>query len=871
MNSQKRKAVTKFLPYIIAFVIIAVMIMAFVPMKTVIVEASCEEDGAVYKCSLFGIRYKTESIGALGHEHGTLSYVKEPTCTEYGTTTVSKCSRCGEVLEEEATVSPLGHDFKNGRCTRCGLTYTEPVEAVGISLNGNSTNKFNYKLFSGNISTVLSINGETYNEAQSPFGVSFEFEEDINAKVENGELYIDDVVGTVHLSVTIQGSNVVTENVVINVECPENAKLMSIETQRVSATGRKYTEGELFNPKDIRVSGIYSMDMETKKFRILDFKYEDITLDPSVSEIEITYCDKKVAYPITVSPKMLEKIEIDTYASTTEYNEGQKFNADGLIIKAYYENNKEPLLVPYDKDHLDYYFIKTETYLKETDTSVRIYFTDNGVTKYVDHPIKVNPKILLNLTVDDTDVRKYYTAGDCFDPDGLIVTAEFKYIGEQIITDYSYDKTALSCETTDVIISYTVGDVTFEKSICVTVDRQPYQKLCRIKVATPGAVNISWIYNYKKDGESVSDNTNWKEYSLLYDKTNGEYDVPVGAIVTVTVINPAIIDIEINGKSGNMNYEEKSVSRKIKNCDGINITLTETTVSQSLIRFTGDGKNQYFLYDGAWDGYLTEENLGRLNAVYNDNENSYHLYLIDGEFLRYEDLSTKRFEKNSVINVTKNSKAEDAKRVILHLSGTISYTVRIPKDELDDWIIPLFSKAGYEYKGLAREENGEVLSREEIINLLRLNEEIDLYIVWKKNEEETVDYSNKYIHKGEDGATITDNKTDDGDIAVCGEWYLNCTDDDNSVTCEVVVILNGNGTFGYSFTYNGKLNCKYFGKYRINGNCIEIISSEPSIDGIPYLNGSDFGISIEKNDLQCNLILIDNEIISFETCQLAHR
>lgn len=54
-----------------------------------------------------------------------------PTCTESGYT-VQKCSVCGEETGERTNlVAPLGHEYKNGVCTRCGAP--EPQENGGSS------------------------------------------------------------------------------------------------------------------------------------------------------------------------------------------------------------------------------------------------------------------------------------------------------------------------------------------------------------------------------------------------------------------------------------------------------------------------------------------------------------------------------------------------------------------------------------------------------------------------------------------------------------------------------------------------------------------------------------------------------------------
>lgn len=63
--------------------------------------------------------------------HEFVETVVAPTCTESGYT-VSKCTRCGEETGERTNlVAPLGHEYKNGVCIRCGAP--EPQENGGSS------------------------------------------------------------------------------------------------------------------------------------------------------------------------------------------------------------------------------------------------------------------------------------------------------------------------------------------------------------------------------------------------------------------------------------------------------------------------------------------------------------------------------------------------------------------------------------------------------------------------------------------------------------------------------------------------------------------------------------------------------------------
>ena len=98
---------------------------------------TCTEQGyTTYTCSC-GDSYKSDYKDALGHDyknglctrcgakdpsahtHDYKATVTKPTCTERGYTTYT-CSVCGDSYKG-SYVDPLGHDYKNGTCTRCGV------------------------------------------------------------------------------------------------------------------------------------------------------------------------------------------------------------------------------------------------------------------------------------------------------------------------------------------------------------------------------------------------------------------------------------------------------------------------------------------------------------------------------------------------------------------------------------------------------------------------------------------------------------------------------------------------------------------------------------------------------------------------------
>ena len=84
---------------------------------------------------------RTKTANALGHQF--VETTVDPTCTESGYT-VSKCTRCGkETGEHTNIVAPLGHEYKNGVCTRCGAP--EPQENGSAAPNYTVTGAETYE------------------------------------------------------------------------------------------------------------------------------------------------------------------------------------------------------------------------------------------------------------------------------------------------------------------------------------------------------------------------------------------------------------------------------------------------------------------------------------------------------------------------------------------------------------------------------------------------------------------------------------------------------------------------------------------------------------------------------------------------------
>ena len=99
-----------------------------------VTEGSCEVGGTrtyTAKVTFEGKEYtdtKTEPVPATDHDTELVG-AKDATCTEDGYTGNEVCKVCQTVVKQGEVIPALGHDYKDGKCSRCGAEEpTTPVE-----------------------------------------------------------------------------------------------------------------------------------------------------------------------------------------------------------------------------------------------------------------------------------------------------------------------------------------------------------------------------------------------------------------------------------------------------------------------------------------------------------------------------------------------------------------------------------------------------------------------------------------------------------------------------------------------------------------------------------------------------------------------
>lgn len=175
-----------------------------------------------------------------------------------------------------------------------------------------------------------------------------------------------------------------------------------IETIKIKSepTKTEYWAGEEFEPEGMIVVGVYT-DESTKIIEDYNIQNGKLLMNGQTS-VTIEYDGKTAIQNIMVKDNVIEKIEIKSNAKKLNYIVGQKFNPDGLILKAIYKNGFEKEVT--EKE----YIIKDGEKLQKNQQIVTIEF--EGLT--IIQNIKVEEKKVVSIKVKTMPVKLEYIQGE---------------------------------------------------------------------------------------------------------------------------------------------------------------------------------------------------------------------------------------------------------------------------------------------------------------------------------------------------------------------------------------------------------------------------------------------------------------------------
>lgn len=153
-----------------------------------------------------------------------------------------------------------------------------------------------------------------------------------------------------------------------------------------------------------------------------------------------------IVIPVTLD-KTVTSIEITTQPAKTEYFAGDSFDPTEMVVKATYSDDTT-------NDSVTSYTVSPETLTADT-TAVTV--TYGGKTSSV--PVTVTQPKVTAIAITKASDKTSYTAGDVFDPTGMVVTATYENGKTAPVTSYTYEpKRTLTESDTKMTITYTGSD-----------------------------------------------------------------------------------------------------------------------------------------------------------------------------------------------------------------------------------------------------------------------------------------------------------------------------------------------------------------------------------------------------------------------------
>ena len=234
-----------------------------------------------------------------------------------------------------------------------------------------------------------------------------------------------------------------------------------------------YLHGDAFDPAGMVVTAYYADGTEAP---VTGYIIDPETLQQGETYVTVSYTEdgatETATIPVTVLPKLLN-IVISTSADRTDYIAGEVFDPTGLQIAAQYSDGSVLTV--------ESFTVPTEPLTKE-DVEITVSYTENGVTATTVHPITVKGQwTLVSLEIREAPAKTEYSAGQFFDPAGMVVVAYYENDSEAEVAGYTWTPEGALTESDGIVtLSYTEGDITITAEQAIIV--MPEKKLDDIRI-----------------------------------------------------------------------------------------------------------------------------------------------------------------------------------------------------------------------------------------------------------------------------------------------------------------------------------------------------------------------------------------------------
>ena len=458
----------------------------------------------------------------------------------------------------------------------------------------------------------------------------------------------------------------------------------------------------------------YGIEKEIDDYKII----VDSPLNASTKKVEVVYehngTKNITSFDISVQPRIIDSIVILNYPTKTKYYEGEYFDVSGLRLQVNCKGEAksfEPQNIIIDKQNAP---------LSVSDNQVIISYSENNITVYANIDIQVS-----QLTEQDQEIIEIKKLIDLLPSEnnvGLEDENAVLYV-QNLINNLSQEqKEQIDTSKIDKL-NEKIAKLKKDREIALNKEYKITYKLKNIEAE----IDFNNITTYKNaDGivtlnEPISNELYNLGYEFLdWENSDGTvvnniqninndttfYAVyKLSAIINLRFFNNEkelgvievnrfngtdfyynLINNEINNfifeKTGEfpkyflingniVNEVETKINREIQidvqtqSPQDIIEDNIETPQNNSVMFVMGENVKEFILNEG----YLTEDDLSDIYAIYNEQNNSYiNYYVVSGTTKIYDDLTSINFgtEKSNIVVVTKN---ENVFNITLNYSG----------------------------------------------------------------------------------------------------------------------------------------------------------------------------------------------------------
>ena len=225
----------------------------------------------------------------------------------------------------------------------------------------------------------------------------------------------------------------------------------TVDSIRVTTMPKKteYAIGDVFDPTGMIVTATYRNSAGTFTKEISDYSCDAVAFtDSGDKEITVSYryqgTVKTTVIRVHVAELEVTKIAVTTMPAKTVYKVGEAFDPTGMVVTATYNDNSTKAVNGY---------LCTPEVLGAKDTTITVTYGSKSTT------IPITMNLVKGISVKTLPTKTEYSAGEYFDPAGMVVTVVYQDNTTAETKDYTFAPMGkLTTETTEVTVSYSGTD-----------------------------------------------------------------------------------------------------------------------------------------------------------------------------------------------------------------------------------------------------------------------------------------------------------------------------------------------------------------------------------------------------------------------------